>query len=88
MVNIKRANEIEASKAKSIEIAKGILEQNRGNEKAVASGQIALMEKTINWLETNCDYSESSIWGTNYHAEPTTNDVRHLLADAVKEMAK
>lgn len=48
--------EDKAYKAGKITEIKAIMEANKGNEKAVAAGQITLMEKVVAYLESNNDY--------------------------------
>lgn len=46
----------ETYKAEAIAEIKAIMEANKGNEKAIAAGQIVLMEKVIAYLKLNDNY--------------------------------
>jgi hypothetical protein len=72
-------NELLTLKANTINATRSVLEQSKQNEKAVASGQVALLEKAIVWLENNNEYR-------NFWEPFRGSEIRRILAAAGNEV--
>jgi hypothetical protein len=74
-------DELLTLKANTINAAKSVLERSRQNEKAIVSGQVTLLEKTIVWLENNNEYR-------NFWEPFRGSEIRRILAAAGNEVKK